>query len=194
MGPLTSFPPQLKANTTPSSAFASSFVEGRKAAAAIDIPALLRWADKLADLVGKVEDQQEQVHGAARARSVSPLPPSAPSCAEFATLEQERDLLMAEIRSLKDEVGQVSCSSAFFVCQPRPQSRRLTRSTGVIDLSCDQLSNHEVQLRQALEGVTAENTTLRSAYQDLVGEINVLYDVSQCWRASDSRLSRSLTS
>lgn len=72
----------------------------------IDVPALLRWADQLSELVGKVEMQEQ--HSTARARSVSPLPPSAPSCAEFATLEQERDLLMAEIKTLKDDLSQVS--------------------------------------------------------------------------------------
>lgn len=33
--------------------------------------------------------------------------------------------------------------------------------------------------RQNIDVITAENTTLRSAYQDIVGEINVLYDVSR---------------
>lgn len=79
-------------------------MEGRKAGVAVDIPALLRWADSLSEMVDKLESRQES-H--ARSRSVSPLPPSAPSCAEFATLEQERDLLHAEIKMLKEEVAKV---------------------------------------------------------------------------------------
>lgn len=94
-----SFPRQLKALAGASS-YASTYSEARKAASSLDLPALLRWTDTLSDLVATVDD--------ATATSELASPVKGPSEVEFAMLEQERDLLAAELAGLKDELAAVS--------------------------------------------------------------------------------------
>ncbi|KAK4052028.1 hypothetical protein OIV83_002322 [Microbotryomycetes sp. JL201] len=86
----------LKAASTPSSSFATSFSDSRKATATVDVPALLRWTDKLSTLVDTLDISTTS--------QPSPLS-GQPTKAEIELLEQERDLLMAENMALKEQAA-----------------------------------------------------------------------------------------
>ncbi|KAK4051263.1 hypothetical protein OIO90_004744 [Microbotryomycetes sp. JL221] len=96
----------LKANngTPSSSTFATTFSESRKAAATVDVPALLRWTDRLSTLVDSLPKAVDV--SMMTVKSTSPVTPieSGPTKAEIELLEQERDLLMAENQALKQQV------------------------------------------------------------------------------------------
>lgn len=79
------------------SSYASTYSEARKAASTLDLPALLRWTDSLSELVTSFEAED--------VTAVSPI--KGPSEVEFAMLEQERDLLAAEVLGLKEDLTSV---------------------------------------------------------------------------------------
>lgn len=92
---------QLKA-LSGASTFASSQSETRKSSSSVDLPALLRWMDSLTELVANFEAE-----AAAKASEMA-SPEKGPSDVEYDMLEQERDLLAAEVTALKAELTMVS--------------------------------------------------------------------------------------
>ncbi|ORY48008.1 hypothetical protein BCR35DRAFT_310879 [Leucosporidium creatinivorum] len=93
----------LKALTNPSSSFASTYSEARKSSSTVDLPALVRWVDTINDLLASLEASNWAPQAS---------PTKGPSDVEFAVLEQERDLLAAEVGALKEELGQVRTVSS----------------------------------------------------------------------------------
>ncbi|KAM0788041.1 hypothetical protein ACM66B_006239 [Microbotryomycetes sp. NB124-2] len=128
----------LKAAATSSSAYVTSFADSRKAAATIDVPALLRWTDKLSTLVDCLDKT---------AMSSEPSPVG-PTRAEVDLLEQERDLLMAENKALKEQAAKHDEANSAVV-QALADSRSET-----------------MKLRQAYEDILSEVSTAYDEFNE----------------------------